>query len=382
MSTADGRKQIINRPTTTMTDQKPAMSRLLQIIDANLNRCSEGLRVIEEIARFILGDEKLQRSTKRLRHELAGFFTDKRSAPAARIKFVASGRDSERDVGRQYSTRSEMERADAAQILKSSFSRAEESARVLEEFTKMLDTGVSAQIKRFRFKLYTLEKGFVAKHLASSKREFFRSVGFYPIIDRRMMGDCDAIIIGTEILSSGVKIMQYHDRIYPENRIYRICKALAKLCRQKQIKFIVGGSVDIALASGADGVHLYQDDLPVDAARQILGPESIVGISAHNKTELRSATKQEVDYIAVGPVFPTKATERRSIGAELAGWARQNISLPIIASGGITLENIDDVIAQTPCGVAVGSGLFESNDIHKQTIRFMRRISKKQQLKP
>jgi thiamine-phosphate pyrophosphorylase len=359
-----------------MTIPKPARMDLYQIIDANLNRCSEGLRVVEEIGRFILSDTTLQRSTKTLRQELSRLFSDKRYDVSKRVGFIASGRDSETDIGRSYSTSSEMERSTIEDVLKSNFSRSEESARVLEEFTKMIDGELSSKIKQFRFKLYTVEKRFIEKHLSQKKRGFLLTAGFYPIIDRALIGESDPVSIAKQILSAGVKIMMYQDRLSRDSEKYLVCVELAQICRRKKVDLIISGSVDIAFASEAAGVHLYQGDMPVNAARNILGPQAVIGTMAHNKTAIRRASKEDVDYIAVGPVFPGPGTTVRSVGVELISWARQNTPLPIIAMGGINMKNIRQVVAAKPNSIAVASGLFQAGKVSGQAALFLKRIQK------
>ena len=359
-----------------MTDPKPARMQIYRIIDANLNRCSEGLRVVEEIGRFILSDTSLQRSTKTLRQELTRIFSGNRFNVSRRVGFVASGRDSETDIGRRYSTASEMDRAGIEDVLKSNFSRSEESARVLEEFTKMIDSELSSKIKQFRFKLYTLEKRFIEKHLSQTKREFLLNAGFYPIIDRNLLGESDPVSIANQVLSAGVKIMMYQDPVSSDSEKYRVCIELARLCRRKKVHLIISGSVDLALASEAAGVHLYQDDMPVSAARSILGPQAFIGTTAHNKTSIRQAAEKDADYIAVGPVFKSGGTTYRSVGVELVTWARQNIALPVVAIGGINIKNIEQVIAGKPNAIAVASGMFQAGKMSDQAALFFKRIQK------
>jgi len=351
-----------------------AKSKLYQIIDANLNRCSEGLRVIEEIGRFILSDTQLQRKTKRLRQQLSLFFIGKTSLPIDRIGLIGAGRDSESDVGRSYSTAKEMSRKSFESILRSNFSRAEESARALEEFSKVIDPKLGQKIKEFRFKLYTLEKGFVEKHLAVGKRELLQKIGIYPIIDREQIDGKNPISVARRIIEGGAGILQYRDKVSDDGAIYDICMVLTDLCRKKDVRFIVNDAVDIALAVDADGVHLGQTDMPAAEARAILGPDKIIGKSSHNTLEAGRAAKENIDYLAVGPMFPTTTKPGyRVAGLKLLRWAKANTSLPVVAIGGINLKNIDQVFDLEPDGVAVVSAILSAGDFRKQTARFARR---------
>jgi len=361
---------------------KTAQDKLYQILDANLNRCGEGLRVIEEIARFVLIDSDLQRRTKRLRQQLGRFFDEKTSLPVARLKLIGGGRDSQTDIGRRYSTAGEMNRRSFEAVLRSNFSRVEESARALEEFSKMIDQRIAEKIKQFRFKIYSLERTFVEKHFSRAKECFLRRMGIYPIIDREKIDGRDPLVTAKEIIEGGAASLQYRDKISDEDTIYSVCKRLSDLCKRKDVRFIVNGAVDIALAANTDGVHLEQGDLPVAEARKILGHDKISGKSAHSITEARRAAKEDIDYLAVGAIFPSVyKLDYRLAGLKLLKWAKDNISLPVTAIGGINLKNIDQVLAFQPNGVAISSGIFEAKDIRKQTGRFARKCRASQKSK-
>lgn len=154
-----------------MSDPKSVDKRLFQIIDANLNRSSEGLRVIEEMARFVMSDAALQRRVKILRHELNQLFSGENCQKLDRLSIIAEGRDSQSDVGRRCSTEKEMLREDFGAVLRANFSRIEESARVLEEYTKIISSEIGEEIKQLRFKIYTLEKDFISSYFSEQKNE-------------------------------------------------------------------------------------------------------------------------------------------------------------------------------------------------------------------
>lgn len=353
---------------------RPAQSKLYQIIDVNLNRCGEGLRVIEEIARFVFSDSELQRKTKHLRQQLSRFFVGDKSSGLDRLRLIGCGRDSESDIGRSYSTSAEMKRESFESVLRSNFSRVEESARVLEEFSKTISPKLGEKIKEFRFKLYTLEKDFVGKHFAAGKREYLRNIGIYPIVDRQQIGKRSVLSVARQIIDGGAKILQYRDKVSDDGTIFDTCKVLMSLCRKKGVRFIVNDAVDIAVAIDADGVHLGQTDIPVPEARKLLGPDKIIGKSSHNIPEAGRTAKEDIDYLAVGPIFPTTTKPNyRVAGLKLLEWAKANISLPIIAIGGINLKNIGPVVKLKPDGIAVVSAILSAPDLRDQTIRFARK---------
>jgi thiamine-phosphate diphosphorylase len=139
--------------------------------------------------------------------------------------------------------------------------------------------------------------------------------------------------------------------------------AIAKLCRRHKVFFIVNDRADIAAASGADGVHLGQEDFPVAAARKILGRGKIIGKSTHSVEQAKAAIKERVDYLAVGPIFWTQTKKiDRPVGTELVAQVRKLTKKPILAIGGIQPENAASVIAAGATGVAAVSALMAAPD--------------------
>src|SRR5262245_38551329 len=143
------------------------------------------------------------------------------------------------------------------------------------------------------------------------------------------------------------------------------------------IKVIVNDRVDLAVAVNADGVHLGQDDIPPAKARQLLGESRIIGLSTHNLEQALRADHEAVDYIAIGPVFQTSTKENpdETIGLTLVAEVSGRVSKPLVAIGGITLENCYSVIESGAASVAVISDLFRKGDIAERACSFIRRLS-------
>ena len=157
--------------------------------------------------------------------------------------------------------------------------------------------------------------------------------------------------------------------------MYEACLRLAVLLRRSDAVFIVNDHADIALAVDADGVHLGQDDLPVEEARRLLGKDRIIGVSTHSADQARAAQAAAADYIGFGPVFTTKTKDAGPLqGLENLSNIRKTVSLPVIAIGGITNENIGGVLGAGADGVAVISAILSAPDLREAAREMVGRI--------
>lgn len=184
------------------------------------------------------------------------------------------------------------------------------------------------------------------------------------ITDRKVSGGLSHPEIAELALRGGASIIQLRDKEASPRELLSEAFALAQLCRQYGATFIVNDRLDLALASGADGVHLGQDDLPAKAARRLLQGK-LLGISTHSLEQAVKAEEDGADYIGVGPIFPTatKETGYRPLGLEGLRRIREAVKVPILAIGGISFENAPSVIAAGADGVAVISAVVGAQDI-------------------
>jgi thiamine-phosphate pyrophosphorylase len=164
-------------------------------------------------------------------------------------------------------------------------------------------------------------------------------------------------------LQGGVKLVQYRDKDADDPMRLERAKMLRSLCHQYQALFIVNDRVDIAIAVEADGVHLGQQDLPVAAARRLLGADRIIGRSTTNPAELAQALQEGVDYLGVGPVYatPTK-TDKAVAGLDYVRYAATHAKLPWFAIGGIEAQNLSEVMAAGADRVAVVRAIMKVDD--------------------
>jgi thiamine-phosphate pyrophosphorylase len=163
----------------------------------------------------------------------------------------------------------------------------------------------------------------------------------------------------------GATFIQLREKEMPALEFYQEARAAVAVAQANGVELIINDRVDVALAVGADGVHLGQDDLPPDAARKLLGPDAIVGYSTHNIDQALEAVKLPIDYLAIGPIFPTKTKSDTApvLGLEGLRAVRRAIGdFPLVAIGGITLFNARDAIEAGADSVAVISALLSEPD--------------------
>jgi thiamine-phosphate pyrophosphorylase len=197
----------------------------------------------------------------------------------------------------------------------------------------------------------------------------------YAITDRELTGLGHAEQV-RRLAAGGVRLIQLRDKTASPREFYEAALEAATVARQLGVTLIINDRADIALAVGAGGVHVGQDDLPPEKARALLGPDKIVGFSTHSIEQAVGAARLPVDYIAIGPVFPTmtKAGHGPVVGLEMVRQVRARVSKPLVAIGGITLEHAPDVIAAGADVVAVVSGILAAEDIPARASEFCRRL--------
>jgi thiamine-phosphate pyrophosphorylase len=205
----------------------------------------------------------------------------------------------------------------------------------------------------------------------------FRLPRLYAIIERSQLGGRPAPEIAESLLSAGVQLIQYRDKQGTSREIYEACSAIAERARSHHAIFIVNDRADIARAAGASGVHLGQDDLPVKLARRVLAPKQIIGVSTHNAKQVIEADRSTADYIAFGPIFETASKERPDalVGLEGLKEVRRLTKKPLVAIGGITLENARAVIEAGADSVAVIRALLDAPDVAERAGEFMRALA-------
>jgi len=303
----------------------------LRILDANANRATEGLRVVEEFVRFHMDDKHLCRLCKHLRHELAAVL---RGIPAAdRL----TARDTQRDVGTEVAATSEYQRDDLSDVIRANFGRVEQSMRCLEEYSKVISPELATEIELLRYRAYTLER---AVDTTVRNRSRLDDVHLYVLIDGRASAEELVETVG-KLTESGVDVIQLRDKTLNDHDLVHRAGALREVTSDVPTLFIVNDRPDIAVLADADGVHVGQEDLSVKDARKIVGTSRLVGVSTHSIDQARKAVVDGADYIGCGPTFPSSTKDfERFAGLDLLRVVSQEISLPAFAIGGISRDNV------------------------------------------
>lgn len=183
--------------------------------------------------------------------------------------------------------------------------------------------------------------------------------GLYPITDARLSGLSHAEQV-ERMARGGARVIQLREKQKDARRFFREAEAALRVARSHGLRLIINDRVDIALALGADGVHLGQDDLPPEAARRLLGERAVIGFSTHNLEQALAASRLPIDYLAIGPIFPTSSKENPDAVVGLDGLRRVRAALPalpLVAIGGITPANAHETLAAGADSLAVISAL-------------------------
>jgi thiamine-phosphate pyrophosphorylase len=176
-----------------------------------------------------------------------------------------------------------------------------------------------------------------------------------------------------ELLSAGVQLIQFRDKHASSRQLYETCVELKELLRGSSCRLIVNDRADVARAADAGGVHLGQDDLPVEMARRLLAPDRWIGCSTHSLSQVVEADHSTADYIAFGPIFLTASKENPApvVGLEGLREARRVARKPLVAIGGVTLQNAREVLAAGADSVAVIGDLLNGPDIRARAREFL-----------
>jgi thiamine-phosphate pyrophosphorylase len=322
---------------------------LYRILDANLDRAREGLRVVEEWCRFGLNQAELTELCKSLRQELAALH---------RPEFRAA-RNTLEDVGTHLTHSQEAVRDSLQSVLQSNLCRIEEALRVLEEYGKLYSPAMGATLKQMRYKVYTLDSQLmVLPHSLRQQRLQQLQKSYLYLVT----SPTETLLETVEAaLDGGLTLIQYRDKNTDDRQRYEIAKQLRMLCNRYGALFIINDRIDLALAVEADGIHLGQQDFPFAIARQLLGPDRLIGRSTTNPEEFHQALQEGADYIGVGPVHetPTKAG-KAAAGYDYVRYAAAHAPIPWFAIGGIDMDNIKDAIAAGATRVAIVRAIMQS----------------------
>jgi len=197
----------------------------------------------------------------------------------------------------------------------------------------------------------------------------------YLITDRKLlMPDYTLPAAVEESLKGGVRAVQLREKDVGTRELLDMAYALRDITKRYQARLFINGRVDIALAVGADGVHLGVSDIPVYAARRAAGDDMLIGASAHSVGEAMRAEEEGADFVTVGPVYetPSKMRYGRPVGLQTIGRVKEEVSIPILAIGGIIEERVGEVVKAGAYGIALISAVLASENIKSTAEEFMR----------
>lgn len=380
--------------------------KIYRLIDAAANRAREAMRVLEDFVRFLLDDSDKTRQLKEFRHE----FQEILAPFCFRQRLLA--RNTDQDVGTAVEGAGEYRRQSPQDVLAANFARLQESLRSLEEFSKLEEPALARKFERLRYQSYTLHKNFClaqtkndGKELISTpeissdsieegneveqtvvdfpdqtvaairnrhgeppyKRELLENSKLYVLLDCRKDEE-DFKQIVQQLIDGGVDIIQLRDKQADDRTLLARSRILRELVgSDRKILFIMNDRPDLARLAGADGVHVGQDELSVADVRTIVGENVFVGVSTHDIRQARQAVLDGADYIGAGPVFESSTKNVLELYDRLPGLdflreVSEDVMIPAFAIGGISLENLSDVL---DCGIgriAVSAAVLQAND--------------------
>jgi len=326
----------------------------IHLINANIHRAKEGARVLEDIARFLLRDSTLFHQIREIRH---------------RIQSRSPIYDTKEDLGGMQLTENNV-RTNLLNITQANALRIQEALRVLEEMTETL--AEKQGMKELRYQAYDVHSKLyysVQKYLKWNLLE-----GLYLIIDTDIISYSIEKII--EIINeSSVYIVQYRNKLTSKKMFIEQAYQIKKQLYPNKL-FIINDHIDIAL-DFADGIHLGQNDYPLERIRHIIPDNFILGISCHSLNEAQITMQYDASYIAIGALFKTKSKkDALSVSINELQQICNQISIPICAIGGINTHNLDQVLNANIKMAALISSVWETNnplqtinDMHEKIIK-------------
>ena len=341
---------------------EPEDLRILQIIDANLDRAREGLRVLEDWARFGIGENDCVTRIKNFRQILG----------KNHLEVYKQSRNYIKDQCKGLTHQEQSKRKTPEKIISSNAGRVQEALRVIEEFSRLHNHKLSEIASEIRYEIYTLEIDLLSLSKLKKSEKILKENDLYVITDQKE----NLLEIIENILIAGVKIIQYRFKTGTDKEHLQEAIQIKNLCKKHNSLFIINDRVDIALASNADGIHLGQDDLDLKTARQLLGSSKIIGVSANNEIDISNALKDGCDYIGIGPVFETSTKKnKKPIGIEKIKTLTKNLKIPWFAIGGIKTNNISYLKSNGLKKVALVSQLMNSEDPKEDAIMILKELS-------
>ncbi|WP_269625362.1 thiamine phosphate synthase [Prochlorococcus marinus] len=340
----------------------PSDNRIAQLIDANLDRAREGLRVMEDWCRFGLKRSDFSIQIKDWRQQLG----------VNHHNIYRKARLTSNDPAMGVSHPFQKVRSTPEALFIANSSRVQEALRVIEEFTRITDPKLCEIATKIRYKAYEIEIKVLNATEGINRKKTLKGCSIYLITTNRK--NLESIVL--QALKAGVKIVQYREKFLHDDEKISQAKCLASLCKKFNSLFIVNDRIDIALAVDADGVHLGQEDIPTKIARELLGNEKIIGRSTHCLKDIKNAEEEGCDYIGIGPIFPSETKKKLNpIGIDSLIKGLSETLLPAFAIGGINSSNINKLNQINNLRIAVSDVIINSNDPYSKTGELLKSLT-------
>jgi thiamine-phosphate pyrophosphorylase len=327
---------------------------VLRAIDANANRVAEALRVVEDVLRFVMEDRLLTQQAKDLRHDIA---TAVLAAAQPSERFIV--RDTQHDPGTDVKAADEMARMDSQGLVDANLQRAKQSLRSLEEHFKLRCQRTAARLEQLRYQTYTLEKLIAGSLLG---RQTMKTVSIYALIDAAV-DERDFELRVRSLIQAGIDAIQLREKRMGDRELLQRCRLMVDLASGSEVLTFVNDRPDVARLARTTGVHLGQDDLPIYEARRILHPSQLVGVSTHSWEQAESAVLSGANYLGIGPIFPSRTKHFEEFVKEpTLNRIFREISVPVLAIGGITVQNVERIAASGATRIAVSGAMSEPSE--------------------
>ncbi len=324
-----------------------------RIIDANFNRAREALRVIEDFCRFALNSTPLSKHAKQLRHDLTNAVNN--LDPARQI----TSRDTFADVGIGQTVTDQLQRKKIKDCFTAAAKRLPEALRTIAEAAQTIDPTTAQQIENLRYAAYTLEKNVT---IFSDAAEKFKTVKLYVIITSNL--PADIISLTYRCAAGGADCIQLRTKNVGDEALFALAHEFVSICTNYRVLSIINDRPDIAVAAGADGVHLGQHDLPIPQAKKLQTTPLIIGKSTHSLAQLKAAADDLPTYVSLGPVFATGTKpDTEPVGLDYVTQAVDFLAdtgIAHVAVGGITLDNVTKVANAGAKTIAICSAITDS----------------------
>jgi len=324
----------------------------LRAIDANGNRAAEGLRALEEVARFVLDDADAALSAKDLRHAVRS------AVPAAAV----ADRDTANDVGIAGSS-GEAARLGLPALVRANAARVQEALRAAEEFCRIAGLGpAAATLEAARYRSYTLELRLLSRLPAWRLWQ----IRLYVLIDTALTDR--PVEVATAAVRGGAGAIQLRAKALGVRAYHDLAARVADATRAAGALFVVNDHAAVARLVAADALHVGQDDLTVAAARAVTGPLCAIGVSAHTPAQVAEAQREGADYLGLGPMHATATKPHEpERGPQLLDAVRATLVMPSYAIGGLDRERVRALLPRLPHGIAVAAAICRADDPERAT---------------